>query len=260
MTVKLERSPRNPLLTPTSNWWECKLVCNPGVVSLKGEIHLIYTAKGEDEIARFGYAKLKDIDKIEEKLPYPIFQPEEWFEVNGVEDPRITVMDGKLIMFYAGKERDMARIAISMINKEDFINKRWTWSRHRLLLPVLVGVHNRNAVLFPEKIDGRYVMLHRPMWMTENIWIAFSYDFWHWFNHREVIKVRLGYWGDAKVSAAGPPIKLEDCWLLIYHGVEAKTWTYRLGYVLLDEKNPERVIYRCEEPILELKKNMRLEV
>jgi len=64
-------------------------------------------------------------------------------------------MDDKLIMFYAGKEHDMARIAISMINKEDFTNKTWTWSRHRLLLPILFGVHNRNAVLFPEKIDGR---------------------------------------------------------------------------------------------------------
>jgi len=45
--------------------------------------------------------------------------------------------------------------------------------------------------------------------MTENIWIAFSYDFWHWFNYREVIKVRLGYWDDAKVGAAGPLLNLK---------------------------------------------------
>ncbi len=253
MGVKLERSSKNPLLTPTSNWWECKLVCNPAVVWLDKKIHLVYTAKGEDDIARLGYACLKNIDEVEERLPYPIFQPEEWFEVSSVEDPRITVMDDRLIMFYTGKERDMARIAVSTISIKDFVDKKWVWSRHRLLLPILVGVHNRNAVLFPKKIDGKYVMLHRPMWMSENIWISYSYDFWHWFNHKEILKVRPKHWDDAKVGSAGPPIELEDCWLLIYHGVEAKTWTYRLGYVLLDKNNPEKVLYRCEEPILEPK-------
>jgi predicted GH43/DUF377 family glycosyl hydrolase len=152
MGVKLERSSKNPLLTPTSNWWECKLVCNPAVVWLDKKIHLVYTAKGEDDIARLGYACLKNIDEVEERLPYPIFQPEEWFEVSSVEDPRITVMDDRLIMFYTGKERDMARIAVSTISIKEFVDKKWVWSRHRLLLPILVGVHNRNAVLFPKKI------------------------------------------------------------------------------------------------------------
>ncbi|PCN50358.1 glycosidase [Candidatus Geothermarchaeota archaeon ex4572_27] len=251
MAVKLRRSSRNPILEPTSNWWESRLVCNPAVVHLDGRIHLVYTAKGEDDVARLGYARLRGVDEVEERLPYPIFQPEEWFEVHGVEDPRITVIDGEAIMFYACKEREMARIAVSTIRAEDFARRRWAWSRHRLLLPVLVGVHNRNAVLFPRRIDGRYVMLHRPMWMSENVWMSYSYDLKHWYNHKVVLEPRPGSWDDAKIGAAGPPIELEDYWLLIYHGVEASTWTYRLGYVLLDKERPDRVVYRCDEPILE---------
>jgi len=251
LTVRLRRSPRNPILKPTGNWWENRLVCNPGVVKLENGIHLVYTAKGEDGIARFGYARIEGLDRVVERLPHPIFQPEEWFEANGVEDPRLTLLEGKLHMLYAGKERDMARIASSTISPSDFAGKRWTWSRHRLLLPILVGVHNRNAALFPRRIRGRLALLHRPMWMSENIWLSYSYDGVHWYDHYEVLKPRPGYWDDAKVGAAGPPIELEDSWLLIYHGVEAKTWTYRLGYVLLDKDRPERVVYRCEEPILE---------
>lgn len=251
MPLKLKRSPRNPILEPGGNWWENRLVCNPGVFEFKGSIHLIYTAKGEDGVARFGYARLEGIDRLVERLPHPVFQPEEWFEADGVEDPRLTLIDGILHMLYAGKEKDMARIAVSTISLEDFTGRKWAWSRHRLLLPVLVGVHNRNAALFPKRIRGRLALLHRPMWMSENIWLSYSYDGVHWYNHYEVLKPRPGYWDDAKVGAAGPPIELEDCWLLIYHGVEAKTWTYRLGYALLDKEKPERVLYRCKEPILE---------
>ncbi len=87
--------------------------------------------------------------------------------------------------------------------------------------------------------------------MAQNIWLSFSYDRIHWYDHKEILTARPGYWDDAKVGVAGPPIELEEEWLLIYHGVEAKTWTYRLGCVLLDRHHPEVVLERCEEPILE---------
>ena len=157
----------------------------------------------------------------------------------------------KAYMLYAGKEGDMARICEATISVENITSMKWLWSKHRLLLPPMISIHNRNAAYFPRKINGRYALLHRPMMMTENIWISFSYDLIHWYDHRVLLTPREGYWDDAKIGIAGPPLEIRDGWLLIYHGVEARTWTYRLGFVILDRENPTKVIYRCEEPILE---------
>jgi predicted GH43/DUF377 family glycosyl hydrolase len=249
--LKLKRGEKNPILKPTDGWWENKLVCNAGVLYSEGKIHLIYTAHGEDSIARLGYARLKNLDEIEERLPHPIFMPEEWFETYGVEDSRLVNIEDKVFMVYAGKDRDMARPCISTISATDFTNNRWAWSRHRLLLPIMVGIHNRNATFFPRRLGGRLLLLHRPMTMAENIWLSFSYDGVHWYDHKEIIKTRPFHWDDAKVGIAGPPIEFEEGWLLIYHGVEAQTWTYRLGCALLDREHPEIVLWRGNDPILE---------
>jgi predicted GH43/DUF377 family glycosyl hydrolase len=251
MQLKLVRSEKNPILQPTERWWESKLVSNAGVLQLGDKTHTVYTAHGEDGIARLGYARLRNIDEVEERLPYPVFMPEEWFEPNGVEDARLIAIDGQVFMLYAGKEKDMARICEAHIPLNDFEDAKWAWSRHRLILPVMAGIHDRNATYFPRRFDGRLALLHRPMTMAENIWLSFSYDRLHWYEHKEILKTRPFQWDDAKVGVAGPPIELEEGWLLIYHGVEAKTWAYRLGYALLDRNHPEFVLDRCTEPILE---------
>ncbi len=249
--LKLTRSKKNPILSPTNREWEDKLVFNPGVLQLGNKIHLIYRAHGEDRIARLGYARLKNIDEVEERLPYPVFSPGEWFEPDGVEDARLMAIEDIIYMIYAGKDKDMGRVCESHISIKDFIETKWAWSRHRLVLPIMVGIHNRNAAYFPRRLGGRLALLHRPITMAQNIWLSFSYDRIHWYDHKEILKTRPFGWDDAKVGVAGPPIELEEGWLLIYHGVEAKTWTYRLGCALLDRDHPEIVLWRCNEPILE---------
>ncbi|TET17690.1 MAG: glycosidase [Dehalococcoidia bacterium] len=251
LSLKLKRSEKNPILGPTESWWENKLVFNAGVLQLGNKIHLIYRAHGEDKIARLGYARLRNIDEVEERLPHPIFMREEWFEPDGVEDPRLVAIEDRIFMLYAGKDKDMARVCESHISVADFSAGKWTWSRHRLILPIMVGIHNRNATYFPRRFGQRLLLLHRPIAMAQNIWLSFSYDSIHWYEHKEILKARPGYWDEAKVGVAGPPIELEEGWLLIYHGVEAKTWTYRLGCALLDRDHPEVVLERCEGPILE---------
>jgi len=251
MHLELVRSEKNPILSPTDRQWENKLVFNAGVLQLGDKTHLIYRAHGEDSIARLGYARLRNIDEVEERLPYPVFSPGEWFEPDGVEDARLVAIEDRIFMLYAGKDKDMARVCESHISIKDFIDTMWTWSRHRLVLPIMVGIHNRNATYFPRRLEGRLALLHRPIAMEQNIWLSFSYDRIHWYDHKEILEARPGYWDDAKVGVAGPPIELEEGWLLIYHGVEAETWTYRLGCALLDRDHPEVVLERCEEPILE---------
>jgi len=251
LALKLTRSKKNPILSPTNRGWENKLVFNPGVLHLGNKTHLIYRAQGEDKIARLGYARLRDIDELEERLPYPVFSPGEWFEPDGVEDARLVAIEDRIFMLYAGADTGMARVCESHIAISDFIETKWTWSRHRLILPIMVGIHNRNATYFPRRFDERLLLLHRPMTMAENIWLSFSYDRIHWYDHKEILKTRPFHWDDGKVGVAGPPIELEEGWLLIYHGVEGKTWTYRLGCALLDRDHPEIVLWRCDEPILE---------
>jgi len=221
------------------------------VIQLGGKIHLLYRAHGDDGIARLGYARLKNIDAVEERLTDPVFSPEEWFEAGGVEDPRLVAFDDRIYMIYAAKDKDMARVAESHISVSDFIENRWRWSRHRLVLPIMVSIHNRNATYFPRKIEGKLALLHRPVTMAQNIWLSYCYDSIHWYDHKEILLPRSFRWDDAKVGVAGPPIELEEGWLLLYHGVKAETWTYRLGCALLDKDHPEIVEARCDEPILE---------
>ena len=78
MNLKLTRIKKNPILGPLERWGENKVVFNPAVVQLGNKTHLIYTARGEDEIGRLGYASFRNMDEVEERLPYPIFMREEW--------------------------------------------------------------------------------------------------------------------------------------------------------------------------------------
>ena len=107
---------------------------------------------------------------------------------------------------------------------------------------------NKDASLFPEKINGKYVMFHRR---TPNIYLAHSEDLINWNNHQVVMKVNTeSTWENEKIGIAGPPIKTSEGWFLIYHGVN-KEHKYSLGAALLDLNHPEKVIARQVEPILE---------
>ncbi len=113
---------------------------------------------------------------MEGRLAYLVFMPEEWFEPNGVEDPRLVIIDDRVFMLYDGKEKDWTRVCEARISLSDLKEAKWAWSRHRLILPIMIGIHNRNATYFPRRLDGRLALLHRPMTMAENTWLSFSYE------------------------------------------------------------------------------------
>ena len=120
------------------------------------------------------------------------------------------------------------------------------WKRHGVLLDET----NKDAALFPEKIDGRYLMLHRR---PPDIWLAYSDDLLHWHGHQRIMKpLPESNWECLKIGAAGPPFKTENGWILIYHGVSADRH-YSLGIALLDLEDPSKVVVRQRQPILEPK-------
>jgi predicted GH43/DUF377 family glycosyl hydrolase len=227
------------------------MVFNAATTYLDDRVHILYRAIGEDGVSRLGYASSSDGYTVDERLSSPVFEPKGAKERWGCEDPRLTPLNGKYIMTYtAFHDRILCafQIAMTSISKNDFIYKNWNWDSRWYPFP---RVQNKNAVIFPRKINGNYVMIHR---FHPDICIAYSRDLIHWNNIRAVMGPRHRMWDCIKVGAAGPPIEIDDGWLLVYHGVDERR-IYRLGVAMLDKRNPEKVIYRSEEPILEPKED-----
>ncbi|PRZ01602.1 beta-1,4-mannooligosaccharide/beta-1,4-mannosyl-N-acetylglucosamine phosphorylase [Marinilabilia salmonicolor] len=118
---------------------------------------------------------------------------------------------------------------------------------------------NRNGVLFPEKIDGRYAMLSRP---SDNghtpfgdIYISYSPDMKYWGEHRCVMKVadfEDSAWQCTKIGAGSAPIRINEGWLIFYHGVinTCRGFRYSMGAAILDSENPSKVLYRTQPYLL----------
>jgi len=177
----------------------------------------------------------------------PAFSAGTIYESFGVEDPRITELDGTYWITYTAVSH--FGIGTGLASTTDFRK----FERHG----VIFSPPNRNVTLFPEKIDGRYAALHRPMpegLGQHSIWTATSSDLKSWGNHRLVATPRESGWDNTKVGGGAVPFRVhvgrEDAWLAIYHGVTGNPPNYALGALLLDRHDPSRVKGRSREPIL----------
>lgn len=246
--IKLERLSTTPILVPREeNPWEAGAVFNCAAIYDAGLIHLIYRAtditsngwKGR-YINCLGYAVSRDGIHFERR-DQPVLTNDVEQEMRGPEDPRIVKMDDTFYMAYTGYGgRFNGDFRISLASSKNLVD----WQRHGIVL----DEPNKDAALFPEKIDGRYVLLHRRV---PDIWLAYSDDLERWYDHTRVMEPQPDSdWERIKIGAAGPPIRTESGWLLIYHGVSEER-RYSLGIALLDLADPTRVLARQTEPILE---------
>lgn len=244
--MKLTRHPQNPLLAPIPDHaWENRTVFNCAVTNWNNKIVLIYRAQGKgNNISRLGYAESSDGVNFD-RLPEPIFVPETEDESNGVEDPRLTIIDGKLQMLYTAWSPEAIQVARA--STTDFRN----WERHGIAFP---GPDNKDAAIFPEKVNGRYAAFHR---LPPSMWIAYSDDMTHWDEYQEIMTPRPDAFDSLKLGAGGPPIETDEGWLVIYHGVD-ENLVYRLGVAMLDKDDPTRVIHRPTQPILEPEEDWEL--
>ncbi len=245
----------NPLLVPTDNWWESSAVFNCAVAEKDGRIHMLYRAVGMDNISRLGYASSDD-GFCFNRHPFPAYEPpagDEW-ERLGAEDPRITEVEGTYYVVYTGASIYSAmecrpptfgigppwRCRVSMISTTDFKN----YTRHGVILPEF---DDKDAVIFPEKIGGRYVMYHR-IW--PDMWVSYSDDLVNWYDHKPLMTPAVGSWDSDRIGAGAPPIKTERGWLNFYHGTDHNR-CYRLGVFYSDLEDPSRIIGRSAEPIMD---------
>ena len=161
----------------------------------------------------------------------------------GTEDARITLIDGTYWINYTAVSA--LGIATALASTRDF----QTFERHGIIFPP----NNRDVTIFPERIGGRYVALHRPM--PEGIgepamWIGSSPDMLAWGDHRFVARGRPGHWDAAKIGGGAVPFRVKEGWLAVYHGVSQSPMQYALGALLLDANDPSVVLARSRDPIL----------
>ena len=241
--MKLKRYEGNPILKPKpENDWESKNVFNPAVVYDKGLFHLLYRGVGRDGISRIGYAVSIDGFKFF-RFDKPVFTPKLILEPRGCEDPRVVKLGNSYYMTYTAYSERGVRVGLA--TTDNFIQ----WERYEI---EWAERDDKDAVLFPEKIDGKYMILHRPMHKEPmGIWISYTDNFVDWYGEREIMApAERGNWDSVKIGAGAPPIKTEKGWLLIYHGVDEDK-VYRLGAAMLSLDDPSEILYRHPEPILE---------
>lgn len=283
--MKFQKYPGNPILRPSDgDGWDSLVTSNPGVTYDHGCFYMLYRAAGHDadHVIRFGLAISQDGFHFERVGTEPAFGPSQDGPDSGcVEDPRIVKIGDTFYITYAyrplapgqywtfafdqvltpfcGDEAPKAWASnlgnTGLAMTQDFKSFR---RLGRITSPVL---DDRDVILFPEKVGGNYVLMHRPKQYVgaaygvdePSIWLKFSDDLLNWESKPShlLLTGRPNHW-DQKIGGSTPPLRTADGWLVIYHGVDLKgKGKYRVGAVLLDLDNPLRVLARTFDPILE---------
>ncbi|MCD5425156.1 MAG: glycosidase [Methanosarcinaceae archaeon] len=233
----------NPIITPNHWPYMVNSTFNPGAIRYNNKILLLIRVEDMRGFSHLTLARSKDgktgwdIDKTPTIKPNILRNEERW----GVEDPRIVWLEERqqYAISYVSFSKDGPVVSLALT--KDFK----TFDHLGAMLPP----EDKDASLFPRLINGKYVMIHRPIIRGEaHIWIAFSPDLTHWGEHKILIPVRPGWWDSHRVGLGTPPIETDEGWLLIYHGtrITASGSLYRVGLALLDLDEPWKIIRRCD--------------
>lgn len=206
----------------------------------------VISYKGEDYLTTLSHLRLVSSDdgvQFKEALEYPPIFGKGKQEAFGIEDCRVSKIEDTFCLTYTAVSA--LGVGVGMITTKNWIDLQ----RNGLILPP----HNKDCALFEEKMNGKYYALHRPsspMLGGNYIWIAESPDLLHWGNHKCIATTRKGMWDSTRIGAGAAPIKAAEGWLEIYHGANSDH-RYCLGALLLDLKDPSKVLARSETPIME---------
>ena len=288
MALKMTRCPENPIVRPGLYDWRMAVTFNPGVLYDAGRFVMYERAAGCLRPFQCSIGMLESEDGVHftHAVPEPVITPEMLGSKYGsVQDPRVVKIEGVCYMTYAfrpyawhssptgvgvpdshqgefpgfsGRDEDN-QTRSGVARSTDLVH----WEHVAWVNPP--GMDDRNVILFPEKIGGRFAILRRPspLVTTEavhaqeapRIQISFSRDLKRWTRPQPVIEPRH-WWESNRIGGSTPPIRTRRGWLTFYHGVEnvhppTRRVCYRLGAMLLDLKDPRRVLARCPEPIME---------
>lgn len=240
----------NPILTAKDIPFECLRCYNPAAFKFRDKYMMLVRVWGEGRRESVGLAVSDDgyhftVEPSPVLLPSPADQ-------GRLNDCRVTEIDGEFYVCYCSDPEDGIRIGI--LKTDDF---------HHFEHVYYSEPDNRNAVLFPEKINGLYVRLDRPfarqyfLDRPYDFWISYSPDMRFWGNHKKMLGFEQVAWGSNKIGPGPQPIKTDRGWLVIYHGAEVPDpqkpgWNkvYRAGILLCDLNDPTKIIAKPPMPLL----------
>ena len=266
----LKRIAENPILKPNQkNTWEASAVFNSAAHYLDNQVHFVYRAITTTGESLFGYAASNDGMNITTRHEKPVYflsntikskkKPFDKLHLSymsgnnwrGCEDPRLSKIGGRIYMTYtAWNNASPPHVALTSIKVSDFLKKQWNWTT-----PIQISQNNelhKNWVVFPEKIKGKYAILHS---LSPHILIEYIDSLG---NRKKPIASyyhpdrRELYWDNWMRGSGPPPIKTNEGWLLLYHAMDRNDPNkYKIGAMILDLENPSKVLYRSSYPILE---------
>jgi predicted GH43/DUF377 family glycosyl hydrolase len=272
----IQKHEANPIIEPRpENFWEMKATFNPAAVNVNDRIHLLYRAIGGDDMSTLGYAVSDDGVTIAGRPGEFAFEHRNRGEkpletapkinylsgggcAGGSEDPRLVLIDedGRVYLTYTAFDGwGSVRIALSSIAKDDFVNRKWKWSPPVFLSPA--GEIHKNWVLFPEKINGKYAILHS---ISPKVLVDYFDSLDYFEDDGAVIKGSFrkmeveepDRWERMVRGAGPPPIRTRLGWLVFYHATDKREPNrYKLGAMILDMNDPTKVLYRSRVPVLE---------
>ncbi|MGM0579566.1 MAG: pesticidal protein Cry7Aa [Bacteroidota bacterium] len=288
------------ILSPTDNEFENTGVCNPGVYQDGNTVHIYYRAVQEGNFSTIGYAKTDGPTKIIERYTQPLIKRDFEYEQHGVEDARIVKIEDSYYMTYTAYDgvNTLGALAISkdlihfekkglitpQINYQEYVRFIQHCDQNKLSpkyyyffnLFAEIGLvddefrylRDKDVVLFPRKINGKFAMLHR-VWPGIQVvyfedWKDLTPSFWEQYfkNLTDFIVIdpkdefEVNY-----IGGGGPPIETDDGWLMIYHGVQEspKGKIYHAKAALLHVDKPEIEIARLPYPLFSPTKEWEME-
>ena len=274
----LNRIIHNPILSPHQrNDWENEGTFNPtAILDDDNVVHILYRAMGTSGLSQIGHADSADGIHFDRKYSYPIYTPTRGYGLpedvlvpkifdpinytsgggwGGCEDPRAVRIGDRVYMSYTAFEGwNNARISLTSIAIEDLKTGKWRWKRPIYLSPP--NEMHKNWVLFPEKINGKYAIIHglSPKVLIEYVSnLDSDKNIKSSYNHggggyKETS--RKGMWDEVMKGVGAPPLKTDLGWLVLYHAIIPGR-SYHVGAMILDHENPTKIIYRAPTPILD---------
>ncbi|MCG3147431.1 MAG: Beta-1,4-mannooligosaccharide phosphorylase [Verrucomicrobiae bacterium] len=250
--LPLERYAGNPILTPDQMPFRCYTVFNAGATIFNGQVLLLLRVEKCDRETYFHVATSRDgihFDVNPEPIQYPLSETEKRTRRAHRFDMRITKLEGTYYVCHAAW-LDPWGCCIGMATTTDFV--------HFKPFPHLSEPSNRNAVLFPEKINGLYARLDRPQNVPNwgSLWVSYSPDLEFW-GRSMPLNLPKTAWFTNKAGSGTIPIKTPHGWLEIYHATAptCSSENYYLGAMLLDLNDPSQVIAAPKEFILAAEKD-----
>ena len=239
----------NPILTKDDIPYKVETVHNAGVTKYNDKYMMLFRSHKDNGRSIIGLAESDDGFNFT-STSEPFMTPSKdglfaEYEAFGVEDPRITFLEGVYYITYSAYSKHGVRIGLAKTPDFKSVER----------IAFITQADYRNTVIFPEKIDGRYVKLDRPHsdispWA---IWISYSPDLLHWGDSRVVIKPVTYHWDEMKIGPGAVPVKTDRGWLNIYHGVfpTMDGCVYRLGVALHKLDDPACVLGISDRWILQ---------